>query len=274
LGILRAEIDGGGVDDAGVHRGAAQADDDQSQQREKVCFQGQRHQNHACADGEDAGTDHGSAAKAVSHESVEDPTKGDAKVVKGGKPGGSLIVDTPVTGHIAAGPKARGGFQCAVAEKGEENIDCAGKPDGLRNRKYLWGGFRVIIIDLGAIFPYRQRQKKCCGQDDLQERDAAVAHFPTPILGQAETHDIGADGNAYAPKGVEPAHVPGGVVQSHIVIQRRIHSAGAEAVGNRPQAEHPEVGRQRKAQQRCGGKTDADGSDQAGAQPPDDPVGK
>ncbi len=74
--------------------------------------------------------------------------------------------------------------------------------------------------------------------------------MPPQLPRQAEAHDIRADGDAHAPKAVQPVHVPGGVVERHVVVQRGIHRSRPQAIRHRPQAQHPETPRKAEAQQR------------------------
>ena len=62
------------------------------------------------------------------------------------------------------------------------------------------------------------------------------------------------------------------IVECHVVVQRGVHAAGAQAVGDGPEAQHPEGATDGEAKQRqCRG-GDTDGRDLPGAQLPGDPV--
>ena len=71
---------------------------------------------------------------------------------------------------------------------------------------------------------------------------------------------------------MEPAHVPGGVVKGHIVVESGVHAPRPQPVGHRPQTQLPEGGTHRKAPQRHGGGAHAEGGDPPRAQGPGEPV--
>ena len=68
------------------------------------------------------------------------------------------------------------------------------------------------------------------------------------------------------------AHVTAGIVQRHIVIQAGIDTACAQAVGDRPQAEHPVRIAESKAEKGCRSHTHTDGRDPSGSKPEGKPV--
>ncbi len=87
-----------------------------------------------------------------------------------------------------------------------------------------------------------------------------------------QAHDHGADGSAHAPHTVQPAHVAAFVMQGNVVVQGRIHAACAQAVGDSPQAEHPELSGDRESEQRGSGHAHTEGGHFARAQCPGEPV--
>jgi len=64
-----------------------------------------------------------------------------------------------------------------------------------------------------------------------------------------------------APKAVQPVHVPGFVVQCHVIVQRGIHASGAQPQRNRQKTEENNMPGGRKAQQRQGGHQNAEHRD-------------
>ena len=62
-------------------------------------------------------------------------------------------------------------------------------------------------------------------------------------------------------------------MQRHIIVERRIHRARAQPIGNRPQAQQPKRMGSRKPKQRHGGHQHADGCDNSRPNLPRQPVG-
>ena len=65
---------------------------------------------------------------------------------------------------------------------------------------------------------------------------------------------------------MEPAHMAAGVVQRHIIVQTGIHTACTQAIGNCPEAKHPERMADGKSQKRNRSHGYANCSDPPGAQ--------
>ena len=120
--------------------------------------------------------------------------------------------------------------------------------------------------------PQGQAAKKHGSQCDLEQGNTPVAAAPAQPAGKRRAHHHRADGSAHAPHTVQPAHVAAFVMQGNVVVQGGIHAARAQAVGNSPQAEHPELAGDRETEQRRSGHAHAEGGHPARAQRPGEPV--
>ena len=58
------------------------------------------------------------------------------------------------------------------------------------------------------------------------------------------------------------------------IVQRRVNCAGTEAVGYRPEKQHPDLRGKRKSKQRQSGEADAGGVDKPRAKLSGEPVGE
>ena len=160
--------------------------------------------------------------------------------------------------QIAAGPQAGGLLQSAVAEECNQDFLCAGKPQNFAKAQHL-----AAFLLLGTLpcpgLPQRQAQENQAGEHQLNQADDPVAHGPPGAAGQGSAHDIGANGGPHAPHAVEPAHMAAGEMEGHIVIEGSIHASGTQAIGHRPQAQHPELPADRKSEKGQSGHGHADG---------------
>lgn len=120
------------------------------------------------------------------------------------------------------------------------------------------------LFPLGCAFPKGQSGKQNHSEKDLQNRDIAVSRLPAQPPGEAGAHNIGTDRHPHAPEGMEPAHMPGGVVHSHIVVERGVHRPRPQSIGNGPQTDNRECVRDRKSEERGGSQGHADRRDQTG----------
>ena len=87
----------------------------------------------------------------------------------------------------------------------------------------MLGGKVLPCPGIGGGLPQRQAEYQHSRQDDLQNRDDAVAALPGAAR-QRPAHDDRAARRADAPHAVEPAHVAALIVQGHIVVQRGVHA--------------------------------------------------
>ena len=120
--------------------------------------------------------------------------------------------------------------------------------------------------------PDRQRQKQRQRQRELNRRDDAVGAAPARAAGELEGEDHRPRRRADAPEAVQPAHVARRVVQRDEVVQRRVDAARAEAERDGAEENRPRAGRERNAQQACGGHQHADGRHPAHAEAGDQAV--
>ncbi len=118
----------------------------------------------------------------------------------------------------------------------------------------------------------RQADHQNRRQRDLEHCDVPVAYMPPAPAGQGKAHDVRPHGRAYAPHTVEPAHVAAGVVQRHVVVEGGVHTPGAQAVWNGPQAQRPKAAADGKTEQGCGGHAHADGGNLTCPQLSSEPV--
>ena len=148
--------------------------------------------------------------------------------------------------QIAARPQAGGLLHRAVAEKGQHDLLRPGDGQHLPQAK---GALLLLLRPAGPSPPQGQADQQHAGQRQLDQRHGAVACVPASAPGQHAAHQIRAQRRAHAPHAVQPAHVAAGVVQGHVVVQRRVHTARPQTVGHGPQAQHPEGGTGGKSQQ-------------------------
>ena len=252
------------MDDAGVHRGAAQTHQKQAHQRQSAR---QEHGPDAQSDDRRAHADEGLVVKFHRQEAVDAPADGHAQEEQAGEKRRRRPLHAPAQGQVGAGPKARRLLQAAVAEEGHQDLLRAGDGNDLLQRHRL-GRFRLGP----AILPQSERQKEDRRQNDLQNAHDPVAPGPVISAGQHPAHDVRTDGRAHAPHAVEPAHVAAGIVEGHIVIQAGVHAACAQAVGDGPEDQHPVFPADAEAEQRAGGHGHGESRDLSGTEPPGQPV--
>ena len=80
VGIFLAEMMRRGVDDGGINRRGADADDDKSRKGGEGLLQGKRDEKDACADDRCADADHIFITNAIGYEAAEKTTRGDAEI--------------------------------------------------------------------------------------------------------------------------------------------------------------------------------------------------
>ena len=269
LRILCAEMRRGGVDDAGVDGRTAQPYQHKPCQR-KGLRTGQQQGSNAHAQHRKPQTDHLVIAQLQGQKAAGAPPHRDADIEQAGKAGSRLGGHLPHKGQVAAGPKPGGGLQCAVAEEAKHHFLRARQREYLRQGQRL--GHGAVRGSIGAFMPQGQAAKKHGRKCYLEQGDVPVAAVPAQPAGKCRAHHHRADGGAHAPHTVQPTHVAAFVMQGNIVVQGGIHAARAQAVGDSPQAEHPEPAGDRKAEQRRSGHAHAEGGHPARAQCPGEPV--
>ena len=255
------------MDDARIDRRAAQTDDHQSRDGADIVRQRQKHDDDAGQHQRLAKTNHGRIVQFHGQETAGETSDGDADAKQASPHGRRGLVDALAKRHIAAGPQHGGRFERAIAE--EHHEDLAGATDGehtantkrlapvsrfpfrLLGLRGLHGrGFtRPLRFDGLTRLPQRQAQHQHRGKHDLQNGDGPVAPRPAMAGTQCACHDVRAKQCAQAPHGVQPAHVTAFVVDCHIVVERRIDAARAQAVRNGEEQQHPVIRRDGEAEQ-------------------------
>ena len=239
------------MDDAGVGRRAAHTQDDQADLGGQLA---QRQQQHDDAQGHEhkAHPRQLGVVEALSDEAVGGAPHGDADVEQACAGGGGFRVQLVVVHQEGRRPQSGGGFQRAVAEEGHHDLLCPGQADEFgdgHGADFLACGGRQG----GAALPQGQGEEDQRGQPHLDQPHRAVAQRPVGgAARQCPAHDARPDGGAYAPHAVQPAHVPGGIVQRHIVVQCGVHAACAQAIGDGKEQQHPVLAGGGESQQRQG----------------------
>lgn len=156
LGVLRSETLRGGMDDAGIYGGAAQADEAQTQEGGGVA-QGQQHRDYAQQYYAKARLGQPGVGKSQGEQAVESPAQGNAHKEQPGKGGGKLRGKAPVQHQIGARPQAHGLLGSAVAEKAEEHGLHSRDAGHLLQAQGLMAG---RTLPGAAVFPQRQAQQQ------------------------------------------------------------------------------------------------------------------
>ena len=160
--------------------------------------------------------------------------------------------------HVTGRPKPCRQLQSAVAEKRHHGFLCSRKLKNLPKADIpscpLLPPFRRF-----AAFPERQRGKQRCRQPHLQQGNNPISPGPGQSSHQARAHDIRSNRRPHTPKTVKPAHMPCLIVKGYIIVQRRVHRPGSQAVGQRDDTQHPKRIRHRKSPQSPGSHRHADG---------------
>ena len=267
-GILRAEVIWGGVDDAGVHRGAAEADDEKSGKGQGGASGNQQEDTAAGQNGSPQ-QNHPPVSQPVHYKAPQKPPCRNADVAQGGKPGGLLRGNALGGYKVGAGPVHGGNFNGAVGEKAQQQGRNTPDFQGFQNPHRPL----ALLRCLGNLLPHRQGQKQHQGDAQLQKAHNPVAQAPG-TQGQGVAHHKGADDGAHPPEAVEPAHVPGGVVLGHKVVEGGVNGSRPQAVGNGKDHEHNEIPGNGKAQKGRSGEKHAGDRHPGGAEPPGEPAGK
>ncbi len=266
-----------GVDDARVYRSASQTDDDQTRKGNDIRT-GQEHDDDAGGDDPLSQTDHLHIIQLHRDETADRPADSDADEEHAGKACGGFRGDPFKQIEITACPQAGGLFDGTVAEEAEHDFLRSGDPYDLCERErsafclVRYAVRRLYLRSVLLFRPERQAEDQESCQYDLKYADIAVTGIPRLPAGKGESHDIRTESRAHAPHTVEPAHVVTLIVERHVIIQRRVHTAGAQPVGDCPETEHPERAGKGKSEQCGSGHCHADGSDFPCPQLPGEPV--
>ena len=268
LGPFRAKQGRGGVDDARIHRGAAQAGEHQPRQRHAAPH-GQEQQGHAHSDDGLAQADHLPVVELQGQQAADRTADGNAQIEHTGISGGRFRIHAVVKVQIAAGPQTGGGLQRAVAEEAQDHCLDTGETQGLGQSQRLAGG---VGLGRRAVLPDRKAQQQHRRQHHLDRGDDPVASRPVQAAGEGKAHDVRAYRSADAPAAVEPAHVPALKVEGGVIVQSRVHAARPQAVGDGPKAKEQEAVAEGEPKQGHSGGGDGEHGDFPGAQPLGQPV--
>lgn len=129
--FLGAEVSGGGVDDGGVDRRAAKADDDKPGEGGEVGGKGEEDQQHPQKADRRPQEDHLPVPEPVAEEAREEPAGGYPDVEEGGEGGGKGLGDLAGFHQKGAGPEHGGGLGGAVGEEARQQEGDAPDPEGL-----------------------------------------------------------------------------------------------------------------------------------------------
>ena len=251
------------MNDAGVDRCAAQSGDHKAD-RQQCIAEGQQDQHNTHGIQKLSHTDHLLIVEFHRQKAAEKPSDCDAYVKQARPAGGGHCVQTAGQGAVTGGPHTGDPLNTAVKRKTEHYLRHTGNFQQFGNRA-VFRGKLLPRSGVGGGLPQRQAEQQQRRQHKLQNGHYAVAVLPGAAR-QRPAHDDRAARCADAPHAVQPAHVAAFIVQGHIIVQRGVHTAGAQAIRHSPQAKLPELRAGRKPKQRHGGGGDAERCDPAGAE--------
>ena len=228
LACCRAEALGCFMDNAGIDGRTAQ-----TEQRCRCAAYlpagGEEHQQRREQHHRAANADEGLRAVADGEEAVEATPNGDAHEEQTGCQCGLVAGTAAQLRHVAGCPQRGGGLDCAVAEKGGDDGLDAGQAQRLgigHDRRGL--SIRCGCILTGSFAPQRQGNRKNDHQHSLNADDDEIACAPALMGGHAGRKNQRPGCCTHAPETVQPGHVLCGIVQGNVIVQRRIHAAGAK----------------------------------------------
>ena len=251
------------MNDAGVDRCAAQSGDHKADRQQRIA-EGQQDQHNTHGIQKLSHADHLLIVEFHRQKAAEKPSDCDAYVKQARPAGGGHCVQTAGQGAVTGGPHTGDPLDTAVKRKTEHYLRHTGDFQQFGNRA-MFRGKLLPCSGVGRGLPQRQAEQQQRRQHKLQNGHYAVAVLPGTAR-QRPAHDDRAARRADAPHAVQPAHVAAFVVQGHIIVQRGVHTAGAQAIRHSPQAKLPELRAGRKPKQRHGGGGDAERCDPAGAE--------
>ena len=251
------------MNDAGVDRCAAQSGDHKADRQQRIA-EGQQDQHNTHGIQKLSHADHLLIVEFHRQKAAEKPSDCDAYVKQARPAGGGHCVQTAGQGAVTGGPHTGDPLNTAVKRKTEHYLRHTGDFQQFGNRA-VFRGKLLPRSGVGGGLPQRQAEQQQRRQHKLQNGHYAVAVLPGAAR-QRPAHDDRAASRADAPHAVQPAHVAAFIVQGHIIVQRGVHTARAEAIRDRPQAELPELGAGGKTEQCHSGCGDAERRDLARAQ--------
>ena len=272
LGVFLAKVCRGGMDDTGVHRRAAQTDEEQARHADPGP-QRQQHDHDTQGDDALAQPDHVGIVELVGQKTAEEPAQGDADEKQAAQGRRRLLVHAVMHNQVGTAPEDGRLLQRAVAEECQHHFPGTGNGENLLQRQRL-GPHAVGCGFIHTLLPQGKAHKYHCRQQHLDDGNDPVACVPAHSGGQSRTQNVGTQTGTQAPHAVQPAHMAAGVVQRHIVVQTGIHAAGTQTVGNGPDTQLPECRADRKPEQGNRRHADAHSRHQAGAEAFGQPVGQ
>ena len=208
LRLIRAETVWRGMNDGGIDRRAAKANQHKARQRRGRAKGKQKAQHARQQDGLPQ-TDHLRIVEFQRQKARQRPPGGDAHEEQAGMARRLLRGQTPAKGQIAARPQNGGLFYGAIAEECRHDLLCARNADDLFQRE------RLRTLRAGGVcrpcLPQGKGQKQRGGQRELKEGDDAIACAPAAAR-QGVAHDVRSQRSTQPPHAVQPAHVAAGVV--------------------------------------------------------------
>ena len=257
------------MDDAGIDRRAAEADDEEG--RKRGCIGIRWDQQRCDPAGEDAGADadHIPVAEPVGEEAAHETSGGNADVKQRRKRGGALGRKALDLRKIGAGPLHGRPLRGAIGEEAHQDRRNALDPE------HTGDSLLRLRLCLGRAVdsPHGKRHEQEHRNGQLEAPHDAVAVVPRPIC-QRIAHDKRTDDRSNAPEAVQPAHMLRLVVQRHIVVERRVDGARAQPIGDGERDQHPEAAGNREAEQRKHRQKHAAHGHDLRPEPPGEPVGK
>lgn len=269
LRALCAEVGGRGVDQAGIDRRAAEPDEDQPGERGAVP-DGEQHQQDAKRDNPQSQAHHLPVAELEGQKAADGPSRRDTEEEETAALCGRDRVDAAGGDEIAAGPKTDRLFDGAIAEEAQHHgLDAAQRNDLTQRKRPSPAALRRAAVGRP---PEGKTEEQNGREYQLDQPDAAVAGVPAVPGSEHRAHDDRPHRRADAPHAVQPAHMPAGIMEGDIVVQRRVDAARAKPVRDRPEAEHRIAAAEGKAEERRAGHRHADRRDPARAETPRQPV--
>ena len=254
-----------GVDQAGIDRRAAQADEDQPGKRGAVP-DGEQHEKDAQRDDPKPQTHHLPVAELKGQKAADGPSRRDAEEEKAAALRGRDRIDAAGGDEIAARPKADRLLGRAIAEEAQHHgLDAAQRHDLAQRQRLFPVALRRAA---GGRAPERQAEEQDGRKHQLHQSDGPITGVPAVPGGEHRAHDGRPHRRADAPHAVQPAHMPAGIMEGDIVVQRRVDAARAKPVRDRAEAQHRIAAAEGKTEERRAGHRHADRRDPARAETP------
>ena len=188
----------------------------------------------------------------ICHKSAQESSYCNSQIKEGSEFCCLLRLHQKVLHQIAAGPESCSRLHGRIGKEGDQYVRCTFDPQDLPEAQgFRRHGFSLICLDLLCFctlrlysslffirprFPERQADKQDRRDHNLNHGYTEVSPAPAKPFSKAEAHDIWTCRCPDTPEAVKPAHMPGGIMKCHIVVQCRIHCAGTKTIRNRHNA--------------------------------------